>query len=92
MSDRVAYRLHEGVATITMDDGKVNVMSCGMLRDLDAVDQFRWSYVDNMFPTRAAVVARYREALGRVGADHLRTLINLTTCNSVEHPGLDGWA
>src|ERR1039458_4102711 len=36
MSDRVAYRLDEGVATITMDDGKVNVMSTGMLRDLDA--------------------------------------------------------
>jgi enoyl-CoA hydratase len=36
MSDRVAYRLDEGVATITMDDGKVNVMSTGMLRDLHA--------------------------------------------------------
>ena len=34
MSDRVAYRLHDGVATVTMDDGKVNVMSTGMLRDL----------------------------------------------------------
>ena len=36
MSDRVAYRLDRGVATITMDDGKVNVMSTAMLRDLDA--------------------------------------------------------
>jgi enoyl-CoA hydratase len=36
MPDRVAYRLAEGVATITMDDGKVNVMSTAMLRDLDA--------------------------------------------------------
>jgi enoyl-CoA hydratase len=36
MSDRVAYRLDRGVATITMDDAKVNVMSTAMLRDLDA--------------------------------------------------------
>jgi enoyl-CoA hydratase len=36
MSDRVAYRLAEGVATITMDDGKVNVMSIAMLQDLGA--------------------------------------------------------
>ena len=36
MSDRVAYRLEGGVATITMDDGKVNVMSTEMLRDLGA--------------------------------------------------------
>ena len=36
MPERIAYRLSEGVATITMDDGKVNVMSTGMLRELDA--------------------------------------------------------
>jgi enoyl-CoA hydratase len=36
MSDRIAYCLAEGVATVTMDDGKVNVMSTGMLQDLDA--------------------------------------------------------
>jgi enoyl-CoA hydratase len=36
MSDRIAYRLVEGVATITMDDGKVNVMSVAMLQDLGA--------------------------------------------------------
>lgn len=36
MSERVAYRLADAVATITMDDGKVNVMSTAMLRDLDA--------------------------------------------------------
>ena len=36
MTDRVAYRLEDGVATITMDDGKVNVMSTAMLKDLDA--------------------------------------------------------
>lgn len=36
MSDRVAYRLEDGVATLTLDDGKVNVMSVGMLRDIGA--------------------------------------------------------
>jgi enoyl-CoA hydratase len=36
MSDRIAYRLADGVATITMDDGKVNVMSTAMLHDLGA--------------------------------------------------------
>jgi enoyl-CoA hydratase/carnithine racemase len=36
MPDRVTYRLEEDVARITMDDGKVNVMSTAMLRDLRA--------------------------------------------------------
>jgi enoyl-CoA hydratase len=36
MSDLVTYRLDDAVATITMDDGKVNVMSTAMLRALDA--------------------------------------------------------
>ena len=36
MSDHVTYRLDKGVATISMDDGKLNVMSTAMLRDLDA--------------------------------------------------------
>ena len=34
MSDRIAYAFDAGVATITMDDGKVNVMSVAMLADL----------------------------------------------------------
>lgn len=37
MSQRVTYRLEENVAHITMDDGKVNVMSTAMMRDLSAV-------------------------------------------------------
>lgn len=39
MSDRVTYRLHDRVAHITMDDGNLNVMSIGMLNDLDAALQ-----------------------------------------------------
>jgi enoyl-CoA hydratase len=36
MTDRIAYRSEGGVAIITMDDGKVNVMSTAMLADLAA--------------------------------------------------------
>src|SRR5579872_5002312 len=36
MSERSTYRLDDGVARITMDDGKVNAMSPEMLADLDA--------------------------------------------------------
>ncbi|HLX13977.1 MAG TPA: crotonase/enoyl-CoA hydratase family protein [Bradyrhizobium sp.] len=36
MTERVTYRCEAGVAHITMDDGKVNVMSSAMLGDLNA--------------------------------------------------------
>jgi enoyl-CoA hydratase len=36
VTDRTTYSLEERVATITMNDGKVNVMSTAMLRDLHA--------------------------------------------------------
>jgi len=36
MNERLSYRLEDGVATIAMDDGKVNVMSTLMLRELAA--------------------------------------------------------
>jgi enoyl-CoA hydratase len=36
MTERVTYRCDAGVAHITMDDGKVNVMSTAMLADLNA--------------------------------------------------------
>ena len=35
MNERTDYVCRDGVATITMDDGKVNVMSTDMLRDID---------------------------------------------------------
>src|SRR5262249_44660980 len=40
-----------------------------LLRDLDAVDQFRWTVVDNKLPDAQAVAARTREALRRVRGD-----------------------
>jgi len=36
MADRVTYELAGSTATITMDDGKVNVLSEGMLAEIDA--------------------------------------------------------
>jgi enoyl-CoA hydratase len=36
MTERVSYRCEAGVAHLTMDDGKVNVMSTAMLGDLNA--------------------------------------------------------
>ena len=40
-----------------------------MLRDLDAVDQFRWTVVESKRPDAAVVATRMREALWRFGAD-----------------------
>jgi eukaryotic-like serine/threonine-protein kinase len=40
-----------------------------LLRDLDAVDQFRWTPVESKRPDTAAVATRSREALRRFGAD-----------------------
>jgi enoyl-CoA hydratase len=36
MNERVTYQLDGGIATVTMDDGKVNVLSPGMLQELNA--------------------------------------------------------
>jgi tetratricopeptide (TPR) repeat protein len=40
-----------------------------VLRDLKAIDQFRWTWVNNEFPSANVVAARSREALGRFAAD-----------------------
>jgi superkiller protein 3 len=40
-----------------------------LLRDLDAVDQFRWTWAENKFPDWSVVATRTREALRRFGAD-----------------------
>jgi tetratricopeptide (TPR) repeat protein len=40
-----------------------------LLRDLDAIDQVRWTSIDRNPYDRAALAASYREALGRFGAD-----------------------
>jgi tetratricopeptide (TPR) repeat protein len=40
-----------------------------LLRELDAVDQFRWTWSGNRFPDQAVAAARTRAALERFGAD-----------------------
>ena len=63
MSERVTCRLEEGVARITMDDGKVNVMSTAMLRDL-------WAAFDEAERAEAVVVLRSaRQGIFTAGFD-----------------------
>src|SRR5262249_39090502 len=40
-----------------------------LLRELDAIDQLRWTQVERHFPDPAVVATRTREALRRFGAD-----------------------
>jgi tetratricopeptide (TPR) repeat protein len=40
-----------------------------LLRELDAIDQFSWTWAENRFPDPAAVATRTRGALKRFGAD-----------------------
>jgi eukaryotic-like serine/threonine-protein kinase len=40
-----------------------------LLHDLNAIDQFRWTWVDDKFPDPAVVATQTREALTRFGAD-----------------------
>src|SRR5262249_34987431 len=40
-----------------------------LLRELDGIDQFRWTWTENRFPDPAAVARRTREALRKFGAD-----------------------
>jgi tetratricopeptide (TPR) repeat protein len=40
-----------------------------LVRDLDAVDQFRWTLVDDKFPDPAVVATRTQKAVRRFGAD-----------------------
>jgi enoyl-CoA hydratase len=62
MSTLVSYRLHDSVATITMDDGKVNVLSLAMLAELgDALDRAA--------ADRAVVVLTGREGVFSAGFD-----------------------
>ena len=63
MSGRVTYRCEAGVAHITMDDGKVNVMSTEMLLDLDTA-------LDRAQSDKAMVVLRStREGIFSAGFD-----------------------
>jgi enoyl-CoA hydratase len=58
----VSYRLEDSVATITMDDGKVNVLSLEMLAELDAA-------LDRAVADRAVVVLTGRAGVFSAGFD-----------------------
>ena len=62
MGTLVAYRLEGSVATIAMDDGKVNVLSLPMLGELNAA-------LDRAAADRAVVVLTGREGVFSAGFD-----------------------
>ena len=62
-------RSAEGGAENEADRLKRLDTDLALLRDLDALDQFRWTTVENKFPVAAAVAARTRDVLRRSGAD-----------------------
>lgn len=62
MGSLVTYRLEHSVATITMDDGKVNALSLSMLRELAAA-------FDRAADDRAVVVLTGRDGIFSAGFD-----------------------
>jgi enoyl-CoA hydratase len=62
MGALVTYRRDDAVATVTMDDGKVNALSLGMLAELDAA-------LDRAAADRAVVVLTGREGVFSAGFD-----------------------
>ena len=62
MTDRVTYELEDAVATITLDDGKVNVLSPAMLADIGAA-------LDRAEADHAVVVLAGREGIFSAGFD-----------------------
>jgi len=66
MSDLVTYQLKESIATITMDDGKVNVLSPQMLAEINAA-------LDQAMADRAVAVLTGRDGMFSAGFD-LRVL------------------
>jgi enoyl-CoA hydratase len=62
MPTPVTYELEDGIATITMDDGKVNVMSLEMLTEIGGA-------LDRALADRAVVVLTGREGVFSAGFD-----------------------
>jgi enoyl-CoA hydratase len=62
MDALVTCRLHDSVATITMDDGKVNVLTLAMLTELDAA-------LNRAAAERAVVVLTGRDGVFSAGFD-----------------------
>lgn len=66
MTALVTYQLRDGIATITMDDGKVNALSVAMLAEINAA-------LDRATADRAVVILTGRDNVFSAGFD-LRTL------------------
>jgi enoyl-CoA hydratase len=62
MGSRISYGLEGGIATIAMDDGKVNALSLGMLLEIGAA-------LDRAAADRAVVVLTGREGVFSAGFD-----------------------
>jgi enoyl-CoA hydratase len=62
MSDLVTYQLKDSIATITLDDGKVNVLSPAMLAGINGA-------LDQAMADRATVVLTGREGMFSAGFD-----------------------
>ena len=62
MTNRVRYELEDSLATIAMDDGKVNAMSLGMIAELNAA-------LDRAQADRAVVVLTGRPGVFSAGFD-----------------------
>jgi enoyl-CoA hydratase len=62
MGDRVAYELNDGVATITLDDGKANALSPSMQSEINAA-------LDGASKDEAAVVLAGRPGMFSAGFD-----------------------
>jgi len=66
MAELVSYQLHDSIAVVTLDDGKVNVLSRQMLRDIDGA-------LDRAVADGATVVLTGRPGVFSAGFD-LRVL------------------
>ena len=62
MSDLVEYELNDSIATITLDDGKVNALSLQMLADINAA-------LDRADAAKAVVVFKGRDGMFSAGFD-----------------------
>jgi len=82
MSALVSYRLNDSVATITMDDGKVNALSLAMLAELGAA-------LDRAAADRAVVVLTGRAGVFSAGFDLPVLRAGGTDAADLMHAGFD---
>jgi enoyl-CoA hydratase len=82
MSTLVTYRLDDSVATITMDDGKVNALSLAMLAEVGTA-------LDRAVADRAVVVLTGREGVFSAGFDLPVLRAGDTQAAKLLHAGFD---